>query len=743
MTIKNIIKAMKKIRKKYYLSTIIVLVVIFIFLSLIFKNYKSDLYKDTLENLKIKSINYTDFFEKEFRTNANYIGIIGDLLKEFIDEESGEINNEDFVSILEKVKESNNIVDSLYFVSDTTGNLVSETGKSEFSQMSTDLRKRNWYIDSTSSSNPVISDVYPDLDTSKPCISISYVLRNDDKILGVISGDIFLENLSAYYFSITDEDDSCVNVISLGGSVLINHNKKIVGKYFPAVFDDNRSVEKIKGNDVTWKQILEKESGNVEFISFMNQHVYSHYSTSNFLGWKVFCIAKNSTINKSLREFLFILIIFGMLVFFTLVVVIHLYFNMLEKYDDTTGLMKQNQFYKYIRNNYRMVQYIKILFVSISNLDMLKSELDNKVIEEVLLNYSKILRTIIGKEAKISLGYEDIFILSFRAYKNNEELLKIMDQIIHETSLLEIKANDEILSLDSLFVYVDFQREEIKNLAKNIRIAESTIRKNQYNTTGLTTFSLKELIEEAESTNKKLKILRKAINNNGIIPFFQPIYDIKNNSIAKFEVLMRLKCGGNYLSPYPYILIAEKYNLIEEVDLIILDKALKYKNEIDIDDELVFSFNISGKCLSDNTHLMKANNLVDKYNINHKNIEFEITETKNIKNVDLLTEIINGYIKEGYTFSIDDFGVAYSSIDYLKKIPCQNVKIDGSFIKDINASKKNLYLAKSIVSMAKGYDKKIVAEFVENEEILVALKSINVDYGQGFYLGKPSEFIEK
>ncbi|WP_428862971.1 EAL domain-containing protein [Clostridium sediminicola] len=696
-----------------------------------------------MENLKIKSSYYTDFFEKEFTTNANYIGAIGDLLKESIDEESGEIKNVDFLSVLGKVSYSNNIINSLYYVSNKTGNLITSTGKNKLSQMSTDLRKRDWYKSSIILSYPIISDVYEDINTSKPCISISYALRKNDKVLGVISGDIMLENLSDYYFNLTKEDTFCINVISTEGNIIINHNKASVGKSFSANFDDNSPTKKYINDSISWNFILEQLSQNIEFISTSNEHVDSYYSTSNLLGWKVFCIAKKSMIEKSLKQYMFILIIIGILSILVFVSFFHMYFDILQKYDNTTWLMKQNQFLRYLKNKYKTPKNLKLLFISISNLDILKSELDNETIDKILQDYSKILKTIIGKQAKISIGYEDIFILSFYTYKDNKDLTRIMERILNEISFIEIKASDESLSLDSLYVYVDFQGYEIKNLEKNIRIAESSIRKKQHNTTGLINLSLRELIEEAENDNKKLKTLRRVIKNKNIIPFYQPIYDIKKNKIAKYEVLMRLKCNEHYLLPYPYILIGEKYNLIEEMDLIILEKALKYKNEIDIEDKLIFSFNISGKCLNDSTHLMQASNIVDKYNINHKNIEFEITETENVQNLNLLTQTISKYIDKGYTFSIDDFGVAYSTIGYLKKIPCQNIKIDGSFIKDINANEKNLYLAKSIVSMAKGYDKTTVAEFIENEEILTTLKSIDVDYGQGFYLGKPSEFIEK
>ncbi|MDV3429180.1 MAG: EAL domain-containing protein, partial [Bacillota bacterium] len=244
-----------------------------------------------------------------------------------------------------------------------------------------------------------------------------------------------------------------------------------------------------------------------------------------------------------------------------------------------------------------------------------------------------------------------------------------------------------------------------------------------------------------EKCGKLLTCLEQAIEEDRIVPFFQKIVNIKTGENGKYEVLMRIKSGDEFLSPYPFIVTAEKYNLIDKVDFIMLEKALSYKKRIDIEDKLIFSFNLSGKLLNNREYLNKAKAIIDKYNIKHENIIFEITETENIKNINKLANTIKKYNKENFKFSIDDFGTGYSSIYYLKNINVDYLKIDGSFIKDINEKEENLYLVKSIINMAKAFNTKIVAEFVENQYILKTLNDLGVDFAQGYYFNKPEENI--
>jgi EAL domain-containing protein (putative c-di-GMP-specific phosphodiesterase class I) len=357
------------------------------------------------------------------------------------------------------------------------------------------------------------------------------------------------------------------------------------------------------------------------------------------------------------------------------------------------------------------------------------------------MEYTTAIKSIFAKESRIVKGRNSTFILYFNETTKNN-IYHIIYNAVSILSNREFKIKNESVQIISSFINISFTATEMKDIKNILPSCEEIINIQDFLPNKLIQLTYSDLTKEENLNKKNLSIIQEALKNKTIVPFYQPILNINTNKIAKYEVLMRIRRDDEFLAPYPFIVLAEKYNLIEEIDLFVLEKALIYKNTIDLEDALVFSFNISGKALNDNTYLKKATSLVDKYSINHQNIEFEITETENIHNLNILIKSIQKYKDKGYKFSIDDFGIAYSSISYLKNIPADYVKIDGSFIKDINEKEENLYLVESIVAMAKGYKKKTIAEFVENEDILLTLKEIGVDYAQGYFIDKPKEKIQ-
>jgi len=122
-------------------------------------------------------------------------------------------------------------------------------------------------------------------------------------------------------------------------------------------------------------------------------------------------------------------------------------------------------------------------------------------------------------------------------------------------------------------------------------------------------------------------------------------------------------------------------------------------------------------------------------------ITFEVTETAMVQDIEKGLDFIKNLKKEGFKFAIDDFGVGYSSLKYLKEIPADYIKIDGTFIKNIDKDEKNREFVKNINIIIKSSNKLSIAEFVENEDILKILKNLGIDYAQGYYIGKPSPKI--
>jgi len=133
--------------------------------------------------------------------------------------------------------------------------------------------------------------------------------------------------------------------------------------------------------------------------------------------------------------------------------------------------------------------------------------------------------------------------------------------------------------------------------------------------------------------------------------------------------------------------------------------------------------------------------LVEKHGIDRSHLIFELTETSAVEDIVTAADVIGRCRKLGYKFALDDFGVGFASWFYLRQLPVDYVKIDGSFVRDLANNFEDRLFVKAINDVAQGLGKKTIAEFVEDSSSLDLLAEFGVDYAQGYYIGKPIEDI--
>lgn len=241
-----------------------------------------------------------------------------------------------------------------------------------------------------------------------------------------------------------------------------------------------------------------------------------------------------------------------------------------------------------------------------------------------------------------------------------------------------------------------------------------------------------------KTNQEKSSLLIKAIENDEIHPYFQPIKPANSkNNLVIHELLMRINQDGRIVSAFEFIEIAEARGLINTMDLMVIEKAFKEIQRTQY--EGILFINLSPKSLIVGDFINKINSFVNKYNIQRDKIVFEITERETVKNFSLLEKFVHNLKSDGYKFAIDDFGSGFSSFHYIKKFPIDYVKIDGDFIININKDEKDRAFVNSIVTLAKELKIHTIAEFVENQEIVEILDELEIDYYQGYHIGKPSD----
>ncbi|MEM7716107.1 MAG: EAL domain-containing protein [Cyanobacteria bacterium P01_A01_bin.68] len=256
-----------------------------------------------------------------------------------------------------------------------------------------------------------------------------------------------------------------------------------------------------------------------------------------------------------------------------------------------------------------------------------------------------------------------------------------------------------------------------------------------------------DLGREKKRKNSQLlwvKKLRHALEENRFCLYTQPIIPLKfGNQKIHHEVLIRLLDeNGKVVLPEKFLEIANLYSMMPRIDSWVIDNLFKYLNDSNFStwDNICFSINISGASLNDNRFLDYLSNKLQQSSIPSHIFCFEITETIAINNLSQVSKFINSLQSLGCSFALDDFGKGMSSLTYLKNLPVDYLKIDGSFIKEIHTETVTKAMVQAINYLAEALGIKTIAEFAENQDIVNTLKELQVDYAQGYHYGKPNLF---
>ena len=243
--------------------------------------------------------------------------------------------------------------------------------------------------------------------------------------------------------------------------------------------------------------------------------------------------------------------------------------------------------------------------------------------------------------------------------------------------------------------------------------------------------------------------ISKALDDDRFHLYQQPIVDVSDNSRDHLEILLRMiDEDGNIIPPGAFMPAAERYGLMPEIDRWVISNVFKFMGQNNPADpikgtERIFAINLSGDSINDSALLDYILQEKTKYNISLTNICFEITETVAISNLTKATVFINELKNHGCQFALDDFGSGLSSFAYLKNLPVNYLKIDGSFVKDVSRDEIDRAMVESIQQIGEVMKLRTIAEHVEDESTLKVLEEIGVDYVQGFHLGRPQAIDDK
>lgn len=248
-----------------------------------------------------------------------------------------------------------------------------------------------------------------------------------------------------------------------------------------------------------------------------------------------------------------------------------------------------------------------------------------------------------------------------------------------------------------------------------------------------------ERLKDSEWRLSLLSQLDDAIDNGQVWVAYQPQLDLRNHRVRGAEALARwTHPEKGPISPNEFIAAAEQNDRIEKLTMFVLDKAIEAAAQINrADGPFDMAVNLSARMLGDKTLPSKVRKILDKHGLDPARLTLELTETAALAS-GADTGPLFGLRDLGVRISIDDYGTGLSTLEYLKKVPASEIKIDQSFVKSMRDHRSDLVMVQSTIALAHSLGRTVVAEGVESREILDMLVAMKCEVAQGFIIGRPS-----
>ena len=259
-----------------------------------------------------------------------------------------------------------------------------------------------------------------------------------------------------------------------------------------------------------------------------------------------------------------------------------------------------------------------------------------------------------------------------------------------------------------------------------------------------TVASVKDRLQHGRDNRDYAEDLRQALSEERVIPYYQGIFDCRSGETFAFETLARIiSPNGEIISAGSFIETIEKYGLGRDLDRTIIRQALgAARIRLDrLNRPTRLFFNLSAQEIQGRDVLGFAEQVCTELEISPRQVVFEILERDAISDMAHMRTFLTKLRSKGFLFALDDFGRGYNSFHYLRELSFDYVKIDGIFVRNILKSKIDFALVQNLSRLCQDIGIFTIAEYVESEEILEALRQMGVDYVQGFHLGPPSPWL--
>ena len=415
-------------------------------------------------------------------------------------------------------------------------------------------------------------------------------------------------------------------------------------------------------------------------------------------------------------------------------------------HDPLTGLANRNLLYQKFNAAVETAQNtgkkIALIFLDIDNFKHINDTLGHEVGDNILIYFSKLLLPVLREgDVAARLGGDE-FTIMIQNIDDASQINVIVDRfMIKLNELANIMEHEVFISAS---VGISIYPNDADNIQELLKLADISLYQVKATGKGRYEYYTSYLHQKLLDENAKEILIRVALENDEFQLYYQPIVKCHNHSLVHFEALLRWKHPSyGIIAAGEFIPLAEKTGLIlpigEWVLRIVCKQLMDWKKQgLPV---YPIAINISGLQFQSRLGDM-VESIINETGIDPNFLELEFTESVFIDQSDKLMNSIAEFKKLNIKLILDDFGTHYSSLSYLKRLPIDAIKIDRSFISDINKDKDSNSIIQAIIAMGHSLNLKVIGEGVETEEQIEFLERNNIDELQGYLFAKPLNFIE-
>ncbi len=415
-------------------------------------------------------------------------------------------------------------------------------------------------------------------------------------------------------------------------------------------------------------------------------------------------------------------------------------------YDSLTGLPNRAFFLELlqraIQRNKRQPDYLfSVLFLDCDRFKLINDSLGHFMGDQVLKEMALRLKLCLRPGDTIARLGGDEFIILLEELKNIHDPELVASRLNQELKIPFYLNEREMFLGASIGIVLDTKHYQSPEMI--LRDADTAMYWAKKSGKDCYQVFKPEMHSQAQEALQFETDLRLALKREEFSLYYQPIICLKTGLIKSFEALLRWnRPTKGFISPADFIPVAEETGLIIPLGMWVLREACRqlrtWQQQNSALKDLTISVNLSVKQFSQRKLIQQIDKILAETRLESKYLKLEITESAIMDNSDSLTSILEQLRNRKIQLSIDDFGTGYSSLSYLHRFPVDYLKIDRSFVQQMeNKSEENIRIVDTIIDLAHHLKIQVIAEGIETEEQVTLLTNLGCEYGQGYYLSRP------